>query len=79
MNEEEKLRKTEEFRTWVFFTIVLAPVLAVAIVSGWGFVVWIVILAIPVGLMLATFWSRSRQPGAARLETSRDDEPREPM
>ena len=47
--------------------------------QDWGIVVWIVILAIPVGLMLATFWSRSRQPGAARLETSRDDEPREPI
>jgi periplasmic nitrate reductase NapE len=37
---EEKLRQTEEFRTWGFFTIVLAPILAVLIVSGWGFVVW---------------------------------------
>jgi nitrate reductase NapE len=33
-------RKTEEFRTWLFFTVVVAPALAVAIVSGWGFVVW---------------------------------------
>jgi len=40
MNEDPKLRKTEEFRTWVFFTFVMAPILAVAIVSGWGFVVW---------------------------------------
>ena len=42
MMEEEnaKLRKTEEFRTWLFFTVVVAPALAVAIVSGWGFVVW---------------------------------------
>lgn len=43
-----------------------------------GFVVWIVLLAIPVGLMLATFWSRSRQPGAARLEGPSKDDPREP-
>ena len=40
MNEENNLRKTEEFRTWLFFTVVVAPVLAVAIVSGYGFVVW---------------------------------------
>jgi periplasmic nitrate reductase NapE len=34
------LRKKEELRTWLFLTVVLAPVLAVAVVSGWGFVVW---------------------------------------
>jgi nitrate reductase NapE len=38
--EDDKQRKTEEFRTWAFFTVVLAPVLAVLIVSGYGFVVW---------------------------------------
>ena len=37
---EEKQRKTEEFRTWLFFVVFMAPILAVAIVSGWGFVVW---------------------------------------
>ena len=37
---EQKQRKTEEWRTWVFFTFVMAPLLAVAIISGWGFVVW---------------------------------------
>ena len=41
MNEEETRRKTEEWRTWVFLTVVLAPVLAVAIVGGFGFIVWI--------------------------------------
>ncbi|HWA38124.1 MAG TPA: nitrate reductase [Burkholderiales bacterium] len=38
--ENPAQRKTEEFRTWLFFTVVVAPALAVAIVSGWGFVVW---------------------------------------
>lgn len=38
--EDGKLRKTEEFRTWFFLTIVMAPVLAVLIVSGYGFLVW---------------------------------------
>lgn len=35
------LQKKEEFRTWLFLTAVLAPVLAVLVVSGYGFVVWI--------------------------------------
>ena len=41
MTEDEKLRRTEEWRTWVFLTVVLAPVLAVAIVSSYGLAVWI--------------------------------------
>ncbi|MFC5394293.1 hypothetical protein [Bosea vestrisii] len=47
--------------------------------QDWSFVVWIVILAIPAGLMLATFWSRSRQPGAARLDGPSKDDPRDPL
>ena len=39
--QDEKLTKTEEWRTWVFLTVVLAPVLAVAIVGGYGLAVWI--------------------------------------
>jgi nitrate reductase NapE len=35
------MQKKEEFRTWLFLTAVLAPVLAVLVVSGYGFVVWI--------------------------------------
>ena len=42
MNQDEKLRKTEEWRTWLFLTVVLAPVLAVAIVGSYGLVVWII-------------------------------------
>ena len=30
----------EELRTFLFLTVVTAPVLAVAIVGGYGFVVW---------------------------------------
>jgi nitrate reductase NapE len=37
---EEKQQKREEWRTWLFFTVFLAPLLAVLLVSGWGFVVW---------------------------------------
>ena len=37
---EEQQRKTEEWRTWLFFTFLMAPILAVLTVSGWGFIVW---------------------------------------
>jgi periplasmic nitrate reductase NapE len=33
-------RKKEEFRTWLFLSLVMAPVLAVLVVSTYGFVVW---------------------------------------
>lgn len=32
--------RQEEWRTFLFLTVVMAPLLAVAIVGGWGFVVW---------------------------------------
>jgi periplasmic nitrate reductase NapE len=37
---EEKQRKIEEWRTWVFFTVFMAPILAVLAVGGWGLIVW---------------------------------------
>ena len=40
MTEEDKQRRAEEFRSWLFLTVFMAPILAVLIVSGWGFVVW---------------------------------------
>lgn len=33
-------RRTEEWRSFVFFTVVMAPLLAVLGVSGYGFLVW---------------------------------------
>ncbi len=33
-------RKREELRTWAFLTFVMAPLLAVLIVAGYGFLVW---------------------------------------
>jgi periplasmic nitrate reductase NapE len=32
--------RTEELRSFLFFTIVMAPALAVIIVGGYGFLVW---------------------------------------
>ena len=42
MNGQEDLRqrKKEELRSSLFLTVVMAPVLAVLVVSGYGFVVW---------------------------------------
>ena len=40
MTDDARQRRTEEFRTWLFLTVVMAPVLAVGIVSGYGFIVW---------------------------------------
>jgi len=39
-DENAKQRRTEEWRTWLFLTVVMAPMLAVGIVSGYGFAVW---------------------------------------
>lgn len=36
----QRRRRKEEFRTWFFLTFVMAPVLAVAIVSAYGLAVW---------------------------------------
>lgn len=38
--EDPKQRRTEEFRTWVFLTFVMAPTLAVLVVGGYGLIVW---------------------------------------
>ena len=32
--------RQEEWRSFLFFTVVMAPVLAVIIVGGYGFLVW---------------------------------------
>jgi periplasmic nitrate reductase NapE len=38
--EDPKQRRREELRSWLFLTAIMAPVLAVLIVSGYGFIVW---------------------------------------
>ena len=40
LDDDARQRKREEWRTWLFFTLFMAPILAVLIVSGWGFAVW---------------------------------------
>ena len=34
--------RQEELRSFLFFTVVMAPVLAVLLVSGYGFAVWMI-------------------------------------
>jgi nitrate reductase NapE len=38
--QAEPSSRQEELRTFLFLTVVTAPVLAVAVVSGYGFLVW---------------------------------------
>lgn len=41
-NEVETGGKARELRAFVLLAVLMAPVLAVAIVSGYGFLVWMV-------------------------------------
>lgn len=41
--------------------------------GDWGFVVWIVLAAVPIGLLMISRWSRAKPPGESRM-----DEPNEP-
>lgn len=38
--DTDQQRKAEERRSFLFLTVVMAPVLAVIIVAGYGFIVW---------------------------------------
>jgi len=48
------------------------------VTGGWSFVIWIIVIAIPMGIVLGTHWARSRLPGAARLDSASADDPRDP-
>ncbi|RZT93846.1 periplasmic nitrate reductase, NapE protein [Rivibacter subsaxonicus] len=37
-----EMRKKEELRSFLFLTVVMAPVLSVIIVAGYGFAVWMI-------------------------------------
>ncbi|MFN4289551.1 MAG: periplasmic nitrate reductase, NapE protein [Permianibacter sp.] len=39
--ESPRAERKHELRVFLFLTVVLAPLLAVAIVGGYGFLVWI--------------------------------------
>ena len=39
-NDKEVFSKAQELRSFLFLSIVMAPVLAVIFVSGYGFIVW---------------------------------------
>jgi periplasmic nitrate reductase NapE len=41
-NNEPVATKAQELKVFLFMTVVLAPVLAVATVGGYGFVVWMI-------------------------------------
>ena len=36
----EAQRKKEEWRAWAFLSFVMAPIMSVLIVAGYGFLVW---------------------------------------
>ena len=51
MNDEAKQQKKKELHAFIFLTVFLAPLVAVAIVGGYGFVIWIyqLLMGPPVG------------------------------
>ena len=40
MDDDRSFTKAQEFRSFLFLSVVMAPVLAVILVSGYGFLVW---------------------------------------
>jgi len=42
MEDGEPVSKAQELRSFLFLSVVMAPVLAVVIVGGYGFLVWMV-------------------------------------
>ena len=41
IDQSESFTKAQELRSFLFLAVVMAPVLAVVIVGGYGFLVWI--------------------------------------
>ena len=42
MEDGEPVSKAQELRSFLFLSVVMAPVLAVIVVGGYGFLVWMV-------------------------------------
>jgi periplasmic nitrate reductase NapE len=40
MSENNELRKTEEWRSFLFLTVIMVPVLTVMLIAVYGFSVW---------------------------------------
>ena len=38
----ESFTKAQELRSFLFLTVVMAPVIAGIVVAGWGFLVWMI-------------------------------------
>lgn len=41
-DRDSPFTKAQELRSFLFLSVVMAPVLAVVVVSGYGFVVWMI-------------------------------------
>ncbi len=39
-DSDQRFTKTEEFRSFLFLSVVMAPVIAGIIIAGYGFLVW---------------------------------------
>lgn len=46
MEEEASFTKAQELRSFLFLSVVMAPVIAGAVVAGYGFVVWMLQLVV---------------------------------
>lgn len=47
--------------------------------GDWSFVVWLLVISLPVGIGLATFWARSRGAGSVMLDKPSAEDPRDPV
>jgi len=47
--------------------------------GDWGFVVWILLIGVPIGIVLSTVWARSRYAGGAMLDKPGADDPHDPI
>lgn len=47
--------------------------------GDWSFVVWLLLIGLPLGIGLATFWARSRGAGTVMLDSPSVEDPRDPI
>jgi nitrate reductase NapE len=46
MEDREPVSKAQELRSFLFLSVVMAPILAVIVVGGYGFLVWMLQLVL---------------------------------